>query len=62
MRPRSYSVSRIIAVPCQMMPTTVQVPNGFNHNGNNGGHLQPSNAQVEMDLTSTPARHHSFTG
>lgn len=29
----SFSVSRIIAVPAQMMPTVVQVPNGFNNNG-----------------------------
>jgi len=27
---RAFSTSRIIAVPCQMMPTIVQVPNGAN--------------------------------
>jgi prepilin-type N-terminal cleavage/methylation domain-containing protein len=33
----AFSVSRIITVPCQMMPTAVQVPNGVNRGAGAGG-------------------------
>jgi prepilin-type N-terminal cleavage/methylation domain-containing protein len=49
----AFSVSRLIAVPCEMMPTIVQVPNGANGIGGAGINLNlnaPGGAQRGVNL------------